>query len=255
LVSFFVATFLCNTSYSDLIDLAIGGIFFSSGFVTLLPRAEANIGAPYPFASLLALIVFIGLSFLQFIRDSLALMDESLVQVCDVESFSRTDGAASAESTAPVNDEPFVPSEQFPVALLYGSVLLASFGTSIWLVAGGEEQLNNIGPMIIAMQFVEFMAVGKMVCSMPIRRALYWVLAVVAAVVPSVLIAIPTEGDPAWIHYFSGFSSAVVLGVFLFLGSISIHEALDSGTRPLIVSAVVLVLAFAIPAAIRASAS
>jgi hypothetical protein len=109
--------------------------------------------------------------------------------------------------------------------------------------------------MIIAMQFVEFMAVGKMVYAMPISRALYWVLASVAAVVPSVLMAIPTEGDRAWIHYFSGFSSAVVLGVYIFLGSISIQEGLASGTRPLIVSALVLVLAFAVPASIRASSS
>jgi hypothetical protein len=37
------------------------------------------IGWPYRFASLIALIVFIGLSFLQFTHDSLALMDENLV--------------------------------------------------------------------------------------------------------------------------------------------------------------------------------
>jgi hypothetical protein len=51
--------------------------------------------------------------------------------VCDVESFSCTDGADSPEGAVPVNCEPFVPYEQFSVALLYGSVLLASFGTII----------------------------------------------------------------------------------------------------------------------------
>jgi hypothetical protein len=34
----FFATFLYNPTYSDLIDLVIGGILFSSGFANLLPR-------------------------------------------------------------------------------------------------------------------------------------------------------------------------------------------------------------------------
>jgi hypothetical protein len=52
-------------------------------------------------------------------------MDENMIQVCDVESFSRTNGAISPEGAACVDHE------RFSAAPVYGSVLFASFSTSI----------------------------------------------------------------------------------------------------------------------------
>jgi hypothetical protein len=63
-------------------------------------------------------------------------MDENLVRVCDVESFSHTNGAASPEGAVRVDHE------WFSAMPLYGSGLLASFGTSIWLVRYHRARLR-----------------------------------------------------------------------------------------------------------------
>jgi hypothetical protein len=72
----------------------------SSAFVHILPRAESDIGGSYPYASLVAVIVFAALTLFEFIRDSIAIMDESILQTWDLRSHRR---APTPSTDCPAN--------------------------------------------------------------------------------------------------------------------------------------------------------
>lgn len=254
--SFAIAYFLDKVvSYSDLIDLFVGGLFMSSAFVHMLPRAESQINTDFPYASLVAVLVFAAFSLFCFIRDSIALMDENILTPC--ESCSGTShlvmDADLLESRIPAADP--IPTytilDSLPSAVLYVAVIIDTIADGLWLSTLDLSHMHERTGVTLAMQFLEFIVIGKFIRALPIPKWAFWVAAGIASAASSILIMVRL---PLWsgVHTFTGYASAVLLGIYFFLGAVSIHKAITTVKRSMITACGTLFLAFAIPAAIRA---
>jgi hypothetical protein len=251
LIAFTIAVYVERSS-SDLTDLAVGGIFLSSGFVHILPRAESHIGGSYPYASLVAVCVFVGLTLFAFVRDSIALMDENILTNCETINYQTSVSTDLVPDNKPAPVNPFAISEQFPTIFLYITDVINTIAAGIWLSTREDlGVMTDIASIQLTMQALELIAVGKYVHEMPIPSSIYWILAVIASGTSSVLIAMPISEFPS-IGAFSGYACAVTLGVYFFLGSIAVHKGLTETKHNVIVSSLVLLLSFAIPTATRA---
>jgi hypothetical protein len=252
-ISFIIAIVLDQNEYSDMIDLAVGCVFLSSGFVHIMPRASSQVRGGYPFSSLIAISVFAVLTLFCFIRDSIALMDENILTTCDTVTYH---GGASPDAAAEGDGgggplAVFVWADQIPTLALYFAVLAETIATSIWVATLDVGGLREHTAVILVMNFLEFIGVAKFVVSMPMPNFLYWLMTVIAAGVPSILIACPL-GSCSGAKAAAGYVSSCLLGLYLFMGSIAVHSGLAQTRRHVAVVCAVLLLAFTIPAAIRA---
>jgi hypothetical protein len=253
LIAFAIGTFLTRPTLSDLVDLAVGGLFLSSAFVHILPRAEAGVDASYPLASLVAVIVFAALTLFCFIRDSIALMDENILTACDTLNHSAVRSDLMDEAPPPAAPAPpaFLIADHLPTMLLYVVVLAHSAASALWMSSLEAGEMNEHVGVIIALQFLEFVGVARFVRELPVARWVYWALGVVISAASAALIAAPI-GAIEQIPTISGYVAAVVLGFYFFLGSIAVHNGLTQTTHSFVIASLTLLLAFAAPAAVRA---
>jgi hypothetical protein len=251
--AFVLSIWLHQTDLVDLIDLAIGGVFMSSGFIYVLPRATSRIPSAYPFASLVAVVVFTALTMFCFVRDSIALMDENILATCD--AFAPPTTTDQLTNSPAVDQGPtFLIADYIPTIVLYVAVVLDAVACAVMLVTDDADGLGDRTGVLIATQFIEFVGVGTYLVRLPIHPAIFWFFVLFAALSSSVVIGLPLrEWSPT--RYLAGYASAVVLGTYIFLGSIAVHTGLAQSNRHVIVASGTLLLSLAIPAAIRAASS
>jgi hypothetical protein len=252
LIAFAIGPLLSRPDLSDLVDLSVGGLFLSSAFVHILPRAEAGVGASYPFASLVAVIVFAALTLFCFIRDSIALMDENILTACDAQDHSAVRADLMADAAQPAAPAPpaFLVADHLPTILLYVVVLAHSVTSALWMSSLEQSEMDNRAGVVIALQFLEFIGVARFVGGLPVPRWLYWTLGVVISA-SAAIIAVPIKKIDV-ISRMAGYVGAVVLGFYFFLGSIAVHNGLMQTARSLVVASLTLLVAFGLPAAVRA---
>jgi hypothetical protein len=251
--AYVLAIWLNQTALVDLIDLAIGGVFMSSGFIYVLPRATSRIPSAYPFASLVAVVVFTALTMFCFVRDSIALMDENILATS--EAFA----PASLQQQLTTKPEPdpgpsFLIADYIPTIVLYVAVMLDAVACAIMLASLDVDSLNDRMGVLIATQFIESIGVGTYLVRLPMPPAIFWFLVLLSALSSSIVMGLPlTE----WSHarYLAGYASASVLGTYVFLGSIAVHNGLAQSRRHVLVAAGTLLISFAIPPAMRAASS
>jgi hypothetical protein len=253
LAAFALGRLLLRPDAADLVDLGVGGLLLSSAFVHILPRAEAGVGLAYPLASLVAVAVFAALTLFCFIRDSIALMDENILTACDAANHSavRADLMEEAPPPAPPAPPPFLVADHLPALLLYAAALAHSAASALWMGALPAPEIHRRVGVVLALQFLECIGVARFVGGLPLSRGIYWGLAAAVAAASAAIIAAPI-GEIAHIGTISGYVAAVVLGFYFFLGSIAVHNGLTQTTRSLVVASLTLLLAFALPAAVRA---
>jgi hypothetical protein len=175
LLSFAIALLLNRTSLTDLIDLAIGSIFLSTTFVHIMPRADVQIHSSYPFGSLVTITVFAALTLFCFTRDAIAMRDENILTSCETISPQSVMGTelVSECTVVPSPQRSFVISDEFPTLFLYVCVLVNAAAASLWLSALHLADLHHRTGVAIAIQFIEFIAVGTFVARMPISRRVF----------------------------------------------------------------------------------
>jgi hypothetical protein len=243
-VSFVVAVFLDHHEYSDMIDLAVGCVFLSSGFVHIMPRTSSHVSDRYPFSSLIAISVFAVLTLFCFVRDSIALMDENILTTCEMVTDHDTE-KEDASSTI------FTWAEQVPALALYVALLANTIAVSIWVATLDIDDFIKHTIFILVMNFFEFIGVAKFVVAVPMPNVVYWILTVVAAGAPSIIIAYPIA-NCGRAKQAAGYVSSCLLGIYLFMGSIAVHSAVTQTKRHVAVTCAVLFFGFAVPAAIHA---
>jgi hypothetical protein len=257
LLSFLIVFLLRHPNLSDLVDLAAGGLYLSSAFVHILPRAESDIGGSYPYASLVSVIVFAALTLFEFIRDAIAIMDESILQTWDPSTHTTIKSDLTEEPSlpppppAPAAQSSFHIADHLPIFLLYLVVIGHTVSSALWITNLNADQLKEHAIVILSLQFLEFLGLAKYIGGLPINRVFYWVLGFVAAAASSAVIAAPIP-EIQKIQAIGGYVSGVVLGFYFFLGSKAVHNGLTQTKKPLLVPSSTLLLAFAVPAAVRA---
>jgi hypothetical protein len=192
---------------------------------------------------------FAFMTLFSFIRDSIALMDENILTTCEPVG-------CAAEPTAQLTDtQPELPGfmwgDHIPAAALYVVTLADATATAIWIATLDMRAIRARTGVVIALGFIEFAAMGKFVAAIHMPIGLYCILSALAAIAPSILIACPFK-NPAVAQTAAGYAGSVLLGLYLFVGSIAVHAGLTRTKWHLAVTLAVLVLSFAIPAAIRA---
>jgi hypothetical protein len=207
------------------------------------------VSGSYPLASLIGICIFAFLTLFSFIRDSIALMDDSIL------TTGEPVGSA-ADSTAQLTDtQPELPgfiwSDHIPAVALYVVSLADAIATAIWISTLELSAIHRRTGVVLALGFIEFAAMGRFVSAMRMPIALYCILSALAAIAPSILIACRFKNRGA-AETAAGYVASVLLGLYLFVGSIAVHTALAHTRRPLRVALAVLMLSFAMPATIRA---
>jgi hypothetical protein len=248
-LSFVLAFFLDRSGIPDLIDLCLGSIFLSISFIHLLPRASSHLSGHYPFASLVAMCVFAFLTLFSFIRDSIALMDENILTTCEPVG-------SAAHSTAQLTDtQPDLPgfiwSDHIPAVALYVVGLADATATAIWISTLELPEIHARTGVVLALGFIEFAAMGRFVAAIGMPIALFCILSALAAIGPSILIACSFK-NPGGARSAAGYAASVLLGLYLFVGSIAVYTGITQTRRSVGVTMAVLVLSFAMPIAIRA---
>jgi hypothetical protein len=250
-ISFAIALVFARPTVSDLADLAVGGLFLSSAFIHILPRAEYAVGGSYPYASLVAVVIFAALTLFCFIRDSIALMDENILTACDTipHTTVRSDLVDEPQSPPPPS---FLVADHLPTILLYLVVLVHTVASALWMANLTPDDLTKHAAVVLALQLLEFIGLARYILQLPIRRWLYWLLGFFVSAASASVIAVPMP-KISRVEVYSGYASAVVLGFYFFLGSIAVHTGLTQTNRHLLVASITLLVAFALPAAVRAA--
>lgn len=254
LIAFSIVFFLRHRPDSEVIDVTVGAGLTAISLVHILPRAEDFIAGEYPFAALVALVVFTFLTLFTFIRDSLGLTDDTILTTdCDaINRHTTVNVNLLSGRDANESETKFVFAENVPVIFLS----LASVSTSIaagLLLSGTTLHELQVESPHFAIAFLEFIAIARYIALMPIRAWIFWLSAVVLSVIESSLMMSPIENlrRKTLIQY-SGYSSSILLGVYLFLGSVAIQRGLTAAKQSWL-SALALVLAFGVPMAIPTS--
>lgn len=252
MLGFTFGRFLGKESISDLVDLAVGGSMTAISLVHLLPRAEDFISGTYPLAALVAIVVFTVLTLFVFIRDSVVLMDENTLtpyETVKVHTTSNTDLLNEQLHTKTPNLDLL---DCVPIAVLYLTALLNSITAGLLLGSVLDETiLNRNAGLHIAITVLEAIAVAKYLNGLSIHRAVYWGLAGLAALSEAIILAMPSHGISVnTMRQLSGYTSAILIGVYIFMGSCCIHNGLTTSKHPLPISAIVMLISFAVPTGI-----
>jgi hypothetical protein len=253
--SFIIAFYITpRDAIADLLDFSVGGALISIAFVHVLPRAEDFVSSSYPFASLVALIVFGAVTMLTFVRDAIALMDENILNATDIPS-PQSHAQAEFLNDPPGESTPRLPiAEYIPTIILYVAVFVDSVATGLVLAITDVETVNLIAPVQVSVRFLEFLVVGRYLMGIPARSQVYWVFGVLISLGASIPIAVPVNED--WnrltIEKFAGYTSAVVFGLYVFFGALSFHGGFEGIEHKRATIVLTLFLSFGIPGAIPA---
>lgn len=255
IISCIIGIFLGKDSISDLVDLAVGGGMTAISLVHLLPRAEDFISGTYPIAALVAIVIFALLTLFVFIRDSMALMDDNILTAYEAVNVHTTSNTDLLNEQLHTRTPDFDFLECLPTAILYVAAILNSVASGLLLGSVLDpEVLNKNAVLHIAVAVVEFIAIAKYLNALPLPRFIYWVLAIIAALAETVVLVTPIHGISIdFMKQLLGYTSAVLIGVYIFMGSSCIHNGLTASKHGLPISAVVMLLAFAIPTVIPPS--
>lgn len=255
MLSFGIGMFLGKESISDLVDLAVGGSMTAISLIHLLPRAEDFISGTYPIAALVAIVVFAVLTLFVFIRDSMTLMDDNMLTSYEAVNVHTTSNTDLLNEQLQTKTPDFDILECVPTGVLYITALLNSIASGIILGSVLDpDVLNKNAGIHIAVCVVEFVLIAKYINALPLPRVAYWILAVITALIEAVLSAIPIEGiSVSVMKQMSGYTSAILIGVYVFMGSCCIHNGLTTSKHSLPISAAVLFVSFAIPTVIPPS--
>jgi hypothetical protein len=258
LVSFLIGYLLFpQTAIADLIDLGVAGTLLSIAFVHVLPRAEDFVNTTYPFASLVAVIVFVAVTIFTFVRDSLALMDENILTPGDLGSppaTARTTLISDPPETESAGSRGAKLAEIVPTVFLFVSLFVDSVATDLVIAITETSSLTRIAAVQLSIRFLEFIVLAKLVKAGAAPKLLYWGLGIFISVASSVVIAIPLEegAHKATLQRVSGCASAVVLGLYMYFGSLALNSGLADIKHSRALIASVLIVSFAVSAGIPA---
>lgn len=255
MTGYIAGMFLGRESISDLVNLAVGGGLTAISLVHLLPRAEDFISGSYPFAALVAIVVFAILTLFTFVRDSIALMDDNILatfEAVNIHTITNTD-LLNEQLLAKKPEIDFL--ENLPTMFLYFTAILNSITCGILLASITDSGvLNKHASLHIAIGLIEFVAISRYVNLVPLPRIAYWGLGVLAALIEAVIVAVPVGGISLDVmKQLSGYTSAVIIGIYIFLGSGAIHNGLTQSKHSLAISAVIMLMSFTIPSLIPPS--
>jgi hypothetical protein len=207
---------------------------------------------PYPYELLLSLVVFMFLSLFSVVRDSVALMDDSLIVSCEpiTDSPILNPDAADAPEAPPPGSVPW--SEALPIAFLYVLIVLDSITVELFLAAMKADDFQRAAAMHFFVRAFEFLVLAWFSVGICQTRV-HWTLGVIAVIGSSVAITIPLHesGHQRILQTVSGFTSGALMGAYIFIGSVAIHQGLTEAPIGPFGTGAVMFLSFAVPTMIQ----
>jgi hypothetical protein len=207
---------------------------------------------PYPYELLLSLVTFMFLSLFSFIRDSVALMDDSLIVSCE----PITNSPILSPETLDAPDKPppkSLPcSDTFLIAFLYILILVDSVAMGLFLASMQFDKFQLEAAMHFCVRAFEFFVLAWFSSGL-FRAPTHWTFGAIAILGSSVAVAIPLHdnGHGRRLQTVSGFTSGALMGAYIFLGSVAIHQGLTEAPTGPLATGTVMFLSFAVPTMIQ----
>ncbi|OHT01181.1 hypothetical protein TRFO_32128 [Tritrichomonas foetus] len=237
-----------SEKFDDLIELFIGSFLISFSITCIIPKAELSMSGSYPYASLISLSIFTILTLYNFLHESIALMDENILMTCDVIHSP----SASLNEYTPIsqNDQ-----QKFHfwdnLATIFYYVIYCIYIIIVSLYHSSLdniEELNSIIPFILTFRLFEAFTMSKFLQKMSIKKFTLMLLSLISSILP-VLMLIPTNIKN--IDNILGSAMALILGVYMYFGAMSIQNGMSKQPRNLSIAAVVLLSTFVIVCTIQ----
>jgi len=252
----FIAIFLVSRinieANYELVDLSLGSLVISVGFVYLLPQAEEDIIGKYPYAGLILISVFAMLTLISFIRDALSLMDENILTPMDVSKLQKSlISDASASFLASPSEHQFRILDHIPEILFWIVIILVSSFTGIDIHMQKKALYKDFAYILIRM--IEFAVLSRQLLNLKRSSAAFWVLALIPSLFSPLFALMPLSYSThiSRIKNFSGIVSSILLGIYFYIGAKGINTGLTTARYGVLLSSVVLFISFLIPLFVR----
>lgn len=253
LLGFAGGRWLRGDACADAANLAVGGLLLSLAFAHLMPAAAALVAAEYPASSLVAVLVFAAMTLFAFVRDSLSLMDDSILTVYNsVSSQALIDGSEAQDDGQRSERTGFALAEGALPLLAWAAAVAAEVARACYFSGCDVDMLNRMYAVEPAVKLVEAFALAQVLAGAQIGDGAFWALAAAAGVVePALLVALPDKLGERFRREFYGYAASVLLGVFFYFGALGVHTGVSMIRHNALVMALVLLAAFAVPAALQ----
>ena len=250
-LSYCLSYFLEFDSKKDLAEMFFGSSMISIALVFMTIDCQAYYTDKYPYSFLIALISFTVLTFFTFIKDSLALLDDTLLVKCDIVNSAPL---PTQEDTQQTEDDrrKFSLLDNFVSTLLFliSCLECASFGLTI-ASYGSESDLHGRLPFILPVRFLQLVCISTFLKEMRINGFIYTVLAIVNATCVLVFGSIKQFASLQVTDICFGVSSALLVGCFLYFGASAIHNSRVTYSHSSISSILCSLIGFGIPVVFR----
>lgn len=219
-----------------------------------MPMTESFIGNEYPFSSLITVIVFAIVTLFTFIRDSISLMDESILTVYNSINSQPLSENKSENEDEKKNEKRFSILENLTYMVIFLMMIITSISNAFYFSSCDIDQLNKSYVIEPILKLLETYSLSKILLLMPINDITYWIMAFVEAIVEPILLAtLPSSFDHHFQKNFMGYSSSILLGLFFYFGAYSIHTGISLVQHYVFILAFVLLISFAIPTCLQVS--
>jgi hypothetical protein len=118
----------------------------------------------------------------------------------------------------------------------------------------GLSNLPRIAGIQLAIRFLEFIVLAKIVRGAWTSKILFWGIGCAISLISSVIIVVPLKekAHQITLERVSGYASAVVLGLYFYFGALALHNGLTQMKPSSVLVVFVMFLSFAVSAAIPA---
>ena len=250
-IGYFISYLLEFETTKDLAEMFFGSSMISISIVFMTVDSQAYCTDKYPYSYLISLISFTLLTFFTFIKDSVALLDDTLLFKCDIAN----------SSTLPVQDEPVQNEEEIPkfsildnlvssVLFIISCVESAAFGGVIACFKT-EDDMNGRLPYILAVRLIQIVCISTYLKDMNMHWAAYLVMCVINSVCPAIFGVFQQLLSDRATDVFFAVSSSLLLGCFLYFGATAIHNSRISFTHSSFLSILFSLIGFVLPIVFR----
>ena len=236
----------------DLAEMFFGSSMISISLVFMTIDCQAYYTDKYPYSFLIALISFTVLTFFTFIKDSLALLDDTLLVKCDIVNSAPLPTQEDTQQTDDEARRKFSLLDNFVSTLLFliSCLECASFGLTI-ASYGSESDLHGRLPFILPVRFLQLVCISTYLKEMRIPGLIYTLLAIINAACVLIFGSIKQFVSLQVTDVCFGVSSALLFGCFLYFGASAIHNSRVTYSHSSFYSILCSLLGFGIPVLFR----
>lgn len=250
----YTISFFLPTKRRDLISLFIAGILFSIGISNMLPRAYIFTSSHYPYAGLVSLGIFMLLTLFRFITDGLNSLNDNQISSFEfINSYTVSNQNYQPPTKASLGLLErlilFI-TNHIVIILLYLIMIIDSISNGVFYNCKiiSNETLKKYFSTHIFLKFLEQIVIGLCIKETNVSKLYYLIMVAFLGIIEPLVSIIPCNKGNDLAYPFSGYSLSILLGLYFYIGSRAINDAVTAPHKTHIAwSVTCFLLSFAVP--------